>query len=186
MKLIEQLAACRGAWKRRSQRAKGSVLAVFLFAGPGPVIESVECVGFQKIPYRLLRFRTLHGDRSGALTAVGKFLTRFHLVNLPRLINVMRGEIGLFGPRPVRKQFAQRLSEIMPFYSIRFFVKPGILGNGQSHLKANRLVSALTEIEYDLYYVKEASARLDLEILIGALTRSRQVEVENPELVGAL
>ena len=159
---------------------------VFLFGGPGPVIESVECVGFQKVPYRLLRFRTRRSDGSGDLSAVGKLLTRFHLVNLPRLINVMRGEIGLFGPRPVRKEFAQRLSEMMPFYSIRFFVKPGILGNGQSHLESNRLVSALTEIEYDLYYVKEASARLDMEIFIRALARSRQVGAASPELAGAL
>jgi len=154
-------------------------LASLLFSGPGPVLESIECSGFQKIPFCLLRFRTLRNDGSGRMTGVGKIITRLHLVNLPRLINIVRGEIALFGPRPVRREFAERLTDIMPFYAIRFFVKPGILGCAPARAAAVPL-SELREIEYDLYYIKQASPLLDLEILFRTLSGGGR-----PELTGA-
>jgi lipopolysaccharide/colanic/teichoic acid biosynthesis glycosyltransferase len=162
-------------------------VAILLLAGPGPAIESVECSGFQKIPFRLLRFRTLRNDGSGSMSGVGRVLARLHLVNLPRLINIVRGEIALFGPRPVRREFAQRLTEIMPFYSIRFFVKPGIFGCGQAQLHpATRPVCELSEIEYDLYYIKQASLLFDLEILIRTLSGVRRTALPASEFAGAL
>jgi lipopolysaccharide/colanic/teichoic acid biosynthesis glycosyltransferase len=161
-------------------------LAILLFGGPGPALESVECSGFQKVPFRLLRFRTLRGDGSGNVSGVGRIIARLHLVNLPRLINVVRGEIALFGPRPVRREFAQRLAEMMPFYSIRFFVKPGILGCGQAQRAEDGPVSELAEIEYDLYYIKQASPKLDFEILLRTLAGGRRPEPGLSELAGAL
>jgi len=160
-------------------------LAILLFARPGPAIESIECSGFQRIPFRLLRFRTLRSDGSGKMTGVGKVISCLHLANLPRLLNIVRGEIALFGPRPVRREFAQRLTEIMPFYAIRFFVKPGILGCAPTR-PAKRLVSEMREIEYDLYYIKQASPILDLEILIRKLSGGRGRELPGPELAGSL
>jgi lipopolysaccharide/colanic/teichoic acid biosynthesis glycosyltransferase len=163
-----------------------TTLAILLFGGPGPALENVECSGFQKVPFRLLRFRTLRGDGSGRVSGVGRMIARLHLVNLPRLINVVRGEIALFGPRPVRREFAQRLAEIMPFYSMRFFVKPGIVGCGQTLLAANGPVSELVAIEYDLYYIKQASPQLDFEILLRTLAGYRRPEPGLSELAGAL
>ena len=161
--------------------------AIFLFSGPGPAIEWIECAGFQKVPFRLLRFRTRSRDGNGEITGVGRFLTRLHLVNLPRLINVVRGEIALFGPRPVRHEFARRLAEIMPFYSIRFFVKPGALGDGPADWHgSHRHVSELIEIEHDLYYVKHASLELDLEILIRTLAGGRGPDAGAAELASSL
>ena len=160
-------------------------LAILLFAGPGPVLESIECSGFQRIPFRLLRFRTLRGDGSGLLSGVGKVITRLHLASLPRLINIVRGEIALFGPRPVRREFAEeRLTQIMPFYAIRFFVKPGILGCAPAR-SAAAPVSELREIEYDLYYIKQASPLLDLEILMRALLGGGPPDLVRPEPAGA-
>ena len=159
-------------------------LAILLFAGPGPALESVECSGFQRIPFRLLRFRTLRGDGSGQWSGVGKMITRLHLANLPRLINIVRGEIALFGPRPVRREFAERLAQIMPFYAMRFFVKPGIFGCAPASAAAP--MSELREIEYDLYYVKQASPLFDVEILMRAFSGGGRPEVAGPEMAGAV
>ena len=152
-------------------------LAVALFSGPGPILESVECSGFQKISFRLLRFRTLKTDGSGAPSRVERLISRLHLVNLPGLINIVRGEMALFGPRPIRREFARRFTEMMPFYSIRFSVKPGILGWSQAHRYPDSdPVDELREIEYDIYYIKQASPLLDLEILIRTLFGRRSYE----------
>ena len=141
---------------------------------PGPVLESVECSGFHKIVFRLLRFRTMKTDGSAELTPVGRVISRLHLVNLPRLLNVVRGEMALFGPRPVRAEFARRLTELLPFYSIRFSVKPGILcWNHERKQRVTDPASELKEIESDLYYIKQASLMLDLEILIRFLSGGR-------------
>lgn len=145
----------------------------------GPVLERIECLGFQRIPFQMLRFRTR--DRDGRLTRAGNALSRLHLVNLPGLINVVRGEMVLFGPPPVRKAFADRLSQIIPVYPHRFTVKPGVLGWSQAHLCAEgtRVVDETLRLEYDFCYVKQNSPSLDLEILartiLPALFRSTRV-----------
>ena len=66
---------------------------------------------------------------------MGRVLARLHLVNLPQLVNVVRGEMGLFGPAPVRREFADRLCQELPAYPHRFAVKPGILGWSQANLR---------------------------------------------------
>ena len=144
--------------------------AVALFSGPGPTLESIECTGFQKIPFRLFRFRTRRLDGSGAPTRIGRMISKLQLVNLPQLINIVRGEMALFGPRPVREKFARRLTECMPFYSYRFSVKPGVLGWAQVHVQ-DRISppEESTQIEYDLHYIKAGAPILDLEILIRTL-----------------
>ncbi len=151
-----------------------TAIAVALWSGPGPVLESVECSGFHKIAFRLLRFRTMKTDGSAELTPAGRVITRLHLANLPRLLNVVRGEMALFGPRPVRSEFARRMTELLPFYSIRFSVKPGILcWNHTPQQGITDPASELKEIESDLYYIKQASLMLDLEILIRFLSGGR-------------
>lgn len=76
-------------------------LGVSVASGGGPSLESTECLGFQMIPFRLLRFSL---GRTGAPpNAVGRLISKLHLVHLPRLINVVRGEMALFGPPPVRR-----------------------------------------------------------------------------------
>lgn len=143
-------------------------LAVALFCGPGPVIESGEYCGFRNIPFRLMRFRTRRKD--GARTVVGSWIRRLRLDLLPQLLHIVRGEMALFGPRPVRREFAQRLTGLMPFYGMRFSVKPGLLGWAQLKLRGeSERTCELTEIEYDLYYIKRGSPLLDLDILAGNL-----------------
>ena len=70
------------------------------------------------------------------------------------------------GPQPVRTVFAERLTELMPFYSHRFTVKPGIFGWARLHMGRESNPDETSRIDYDLYYVKEGSPALDLEILM--------------------
>ncbi|HVV43800.1 MAG TPA: sugar transferase, partial [Bryobacteraceae bacterium] len=144
-----------------------TALAVALFSGPGPVLEGIECAGFQYIPFRLLRFRTTRADSPGDMTRTGRIVSRLHLTNLPQLLNVVRGDMALVGPRPVRSEFARYLTGLMPFYSHRFSVRPGILGWAQMHAPAgDELADECRQIEYDLFYVKEGSLWMDAEIML--------------------
>lgn len=126
--------------------------------------ESIECPGFQRIPFHLLRFRTRH--RNGKTVWSGTLLTVLHLVNLPQLINVVRGEMALFGPPPARRPFAERITQLIPVYAHRFRVKPGIMGWSQANLSGALQADESLRLEYDLYYIKEESPSLDLDILL--------------------
>lgn len=149
-------------------------LATLLFSGRGPVLEGIECLGFQNIPFQRFRFRTHRSGRGREVTTLGRLITRLRLEHLPQLINVVRGEMALVGPQPVRTVFAERLVELMPFYSHRFTTKPGIFGWADLHLPRVPAASETARIDYDLYYVKEGSPALDVEILMRFLFGRRR------------
>jgi lipopolysaccharide/colanic/teichoic acid biosynthesis glycosyltransferase len=146
-----------------------------VFSGPGRVLDSIECCGFQYIPFRLQSFRITRLDGTGTMTGIGKLISALRLTGLPQLINVVRGDMALVGPRPVRSEFARYLTEVMPFYSHRFSVKPGILGWAQIHAPARGfgLADECAQIEYDLFYIKEGSLWRDAEIMLDSLAPRR-------------
>ena len=133
-------------------------------ANRGTAFEMVQCSGLQRIPFFLMRFRTRRPD--GSVSWMGRLLIRMHLVNLPQLVNVLRGEMGLFGPAAVRKEFADRLCQVLPAYLHRFAVKPGILGWSQAHLRGARRPDDGLSLGYDLYYAKQQSPSFDIDILL--------------------
>ncbi len=139
-------------------------------ANRGPALERVWCSGLQRIPFRLLRFRTRRPD--GSMSWMGRVLVRLHLVNLPQLVNVVRGEMGLFGPPPVRKEFADRLCQTIPAYPHRFAVKPGILGWSQANLRRIAVPDDALSLGYDLYYAKHQSPSFDIDIVVRTLFRT--------------
>ena len=136
-------------------------------------LESIECPGFQRIPFHLLRFRTRRLD--GELSWAGHALNKLHLVNLPQLINVVRGEMALFGPPPVRQEFADRLGQLLAAYPHRFAVKPGIIGWSQANLRypssSGPVPDESLRLSYDLYYAKQESPSLDLDIFMRTVFR---------------
>ena len=136
---------------------------LWLFGGAGPLLDRVECVGFQGVPFERLSFRTRR--RGGGRSWAGKVVSRLRLAGLPQLINVMRGEMALIGPAPVRTAFGQRLSEWMPFHTHRFSVKPGLTGWARVN-STGGVPNEPQAIEYDLYYIKNGSLALDFEILL--------------------
>jgi len=141
-----------------------------VFSTGGPAMEHIECPGLQRIPFQMFRFRTRRAG--GKLSWTGAWIARLHLTNLPQLINVVRGEMALFGPRPVRRIFADRLLELMPAYVYRFTVKPGMLGWSQVHFAdAGGMPEEGLSLEYDFYYIRQESPSLDLDILLRTLLR---------------
>jgi len=134
----------------------------------GRVLERSECLGFQMVPFSLLSFGTLRAD--GRRHWIGKTISALRLTRLPRLMNVVRGEMAFFGPPPVRYEFARRLGGSIPVYAHRFTIKPGIMGWSQVNLAGIAGVSdEALRLEYDLYYIKQNSVSLDLEILVKTL-----------------
>jgi lipopolysaccharide/colanic/teichoic acid biosynthesis glycosyltransferase len=104
--------------------------AALLLGGSRKVFETTLCLGFQEIPFKRLAFATRRADRRGH-TGVGNWVLRLRLAGLPQLINIVRGEMAFCGPPPVPVAYAQRLSELIPFYAHRFCVKPGMFGWSQ-------------------------------------------------------
>ncbi|MBZ5727570.1 MAG: sugar transferase [Acidobacteriia bacterium] len=117
--------------------------------------------GLGNRPFTLYRFRA---GRSGA----GRIVRKLHLDGLPQLINVLKGEMSIVGPRPQRPEFVAAISRYIPFYRQRHSVRPGLTGWGQ--LKSPLpLEDAIAELEYDLYYIKHLSLGLDTFIMFHAL-----------------
>jgi lipopolysaccharide/colanic/teichoic acid biosynthesis glycosyltransferase len=131
--------------------------------------ETAECLGFQRIPFQLLRFRTHRRNHKPGWS--GKLLEKLNLVDLPQLMNVVRGEMALFGPPPVRREFAAKLTSLIPVYAHRFSVKPGILGWSQANLSSVAVPDESLRFAYDLFYIREESPSLDLDILLRTIFR---------------
>ncbi|HIC90178.1 MAG TPA: exopolysaccharide biosynthesis polyprenyl glycosylphosphotransferase [Anaerolineae bacterium] len=146
---------------------------------PGPLFHSQMRVGLHGRPFRLHKFRTMipGAEReTGAVwadthdprvTRVGRWLRRTHLDELPQLINVLRGEMSLVGPRPERPEFVAQLTDQIPFYPVRHAVRPGLTGWAQVKFRYGRSVEdALTKLQYDLFYLRHQSFYFDLLIVL--------------------
>lgn len=146
-------------------------------SSPGPVIYKQVRLGKYARPFMLYKFRTMRADaekngvqwaaaNDARVTGVGRFLRATHLDELPQLINIIFGDLSFVGPRPERPEFVAKLKEIVPFYEIRLFVKPGVTGWAQIHHPADQTVDDVErKLEYDIYYLKNRSALIDLAIL---------------------
>ena len=97
------------------------------------------------------------------VTRAGRFLRRTRLDEFPQLLNVLRGEMSLIGPRPERPEFVGQLEQEIPFYRTRLTVKPGLTGWAQ--VNGRNSISWTKKFEHDLYYVKNLSLTLDLKIV---------------------
>jgi lipopolysaccharide/colanic/teichoic acid biosynthesis glycosyltransferase len=155
------------------------VLAVLIKTeSPGPVFFKQVRVGQGGKTFTIYKFRTMRfgGDEAGhdfaqikdpRVTRIGTLLRRTRLDELAQLINVIRGEMSLIGPRPEQVGFVKEFQDAIPFYAYRHLVKPGITGWAQvSHGYAACLASTREKLEYDLYYAKHCSLWLDLLIAL--------------------
>lgn len=135
--------------------------------------------GLDGYPYVLFKFRTMREDAeagSGAvwaqkfdqrITRIGRFLRKWRIDEIPQLINVLRGEMSLVGPRPERPEFVDTLAGAIPFYKERLLVPPGITGWAQvKYPYAASIEAARRKLQYDLYYIKHMSFFLDCLILL--------------------
>ena len=101
------------------------------------------------------------------MTRVGRVLRSTHLDELPQVINVLRGDMSLVGPRPEREAFVIELEQSIPFYRCRLSIKPGLTGWAQvKYPYASTRHDALEKLQYDLYYIKHRSCTLDIFIMV--------------------
>ncbi len=148
---------------------------------PGPVLYRQVRVGLHGRPFTVLKLRSMRTDAEAAgpkwatlhdsrVTRVGAFLRVTRIDELPQLINVLRGEMGIVGPRPERPHFVVQLTAEIPFYSDRHLVKPGLTGWAQVSFRYGASVDDSREkLAYDLYYVKYRNLFLDVLILIATV-----------------
>jgi Undecaprenyl-phosphate glucose phosphotransferase len=158
------------------------LLAVLVkFSGPGPVLFHQKRHGVGGESIDILKFRTmkLHSEPEGEviqasqdderITPIGRFLRRTSLDELPQLINVLRGEMSLVGPRPHAVEHNESFKSRIPKYMLRHKVKPGITGwaqvNGFRGITDTEEKMAL-RIEHDLWYIQNWSLWLDIKILL--------------------
>lgn len=153
------------------------VALVILIEGKGPIFYAQERIGRDGKVFKLLKFRTMQVDaerETGPVwakaddarrTRSGEFLRRWNLDEFPQLINVLRGQMSLVGPRPERPHFVDKFRESVPRYMVRHKIKAGLTGWAQVHgLRGNTSIEE--RIKYDLYYMENWSLLLDVEILV--------------------
>ena len=144
----------------------------------GPAIFSQERVGLLGCRFIVHKFRSMRLDaerktgptwakeNDDRVTRVGAFIRKCRIDELPQLWNVLRGEMSFAGPRPERPYFVELLKEKIPYFDLRHYVKPGITGWAQVMYPYGASVDAYHKLEYDLYYAKNLSFRLDVLILL--------------------
>ena len=152
-------------------------LAVKL-SSPGPILYRQQRVGRGGKIFYCYKFRTMRKnaeadtgatwatDDDPRITRVGKFLRISRLDEIPQLWCVLKGDMHFVGPRPERPEFVEWLSKEIPYYGVRHVVRPGITGWAQVQYRyGNTLEDAREKLQYDLFYIKNASIALDLLIM---------------------
>lgn len=143
----------------------------------GPVFYRQIRVGINNQPFLIYKFRTMRSDaeKNGPqwarrndprVTPVGSFLRRTHLDEIPQLINVLKGEMSLVGPRPERPIFVSDLSQKIEGYPLRLRVKPGITGLAQVYHRYDESIEDVqVKLSWDLRYVQTCGFFMDIKII---------------------
>jgi len=144
----------------------------------GPILYRQLRTGQFNKEFEVLKFRSMKVDaeKDGAkwasendsrVTRVGKIIRKIRVDELPQLINVLKGEMSIIGPRPEREVFIKELEKQVPYYRFRHAVKPGITGLAQvSYAYGASVEDAIWKHKYDIYYIKHHTLWLDLVILL--------------------
>ena len=144
---------------------------------PGPVIYKQDRVGLFEKEFTVYKFRSMRADaeKNGAVwasahdarvTKFGKFIRKVRIDELPQIWNILKGDMSFIGPRPERMAFVTKLKETIPYYSLRHTVKPGLTGWAQvCYPYGASEDDARRKLEYDLYYIKNMSILLDINIV---------------------
>jgi lipopolysaccharide/colanic/teichoic acid biosynthesis glycosyltransferase len=142
---------------------------------PGPLFYRQVRVGKGGHEFTILKFRTMApAEGEGAWTAenddrlsrIGRWMRRVHLDELPQIVNIVRGDLSLVGPRPEQPRYVAELAEKIPFYDVRHLVHPGLTGWAQVKFRYGASVSdAHEKLQYEFYYLRHQNLALDLRII---------------------
>src|SRR6185436_15640658 len=154
----------------------GVIALLVRITSRGPAFYRQERMGLDGHSFTILKFRSMQDDAEmdtgpiwarqddPRVTALGRFLRRSNLDELPQLWNVLRGDMSIVGPRPERPHFVEMFKHRIPQYMLRHKVKAGLTGWAQVNgWRGNTPLEK--RIEYDLYYIENWSVRLDLKIM---------------------
>jgi len=145
----------------------------------GPVFFNQERLGKDRKLFKMWKFRTMRHnaeletgpvwtqDNDPRITRIGQFLRKSHLDELPQLINVFFGDMGLIGPRPERPEFTEEITKTVPKFAERLQIIPGITGLAQTRYPyAASIRDATHKLRYDSLYIRKRSWVLDFQILL--------------------
>jgi sugar transferase (PEP-CTERM system associated) len=148
----------------------------------GPILYRQERIGENGETFTIYKFRSMSESAEAGVgpvwaskddpraTRVGRIIRKLRIDEIPQMINVLKGEMSLVGPRPERPFFVQTLNQKIPYYSLRHSVKPGITGWAQiCYAYGDSEEDAIEKLQYDLYYIKNLSPLFDLQILFESL-----------------
>ena len=155
------------------------LLALLIYtSSPGPIFYCQERLGFQGKTFRIYKFRSMYQNAEPDGRAVwaakddrrvmyiGRVMRAIHLDELPQVLNILRGEMSLIGPRPERAEFVSLLEKTIPLYRSRMVIKPGLTGLAQVKFRyARSEEDTLKKLHYDFYYIKHRSCKLDILII---------------------
>ena len=141
----------------------------------GPCSIARQRVGRDHREFTIYKFRTMDDDHSAPtdwttpgdtrITPFGNLLRRSHLDELPQMINVLKGDLSIVGPRPEQPRYVDELTAKLPFYALRHSVRPGLTGWAQvKYGYAGDETDAREKLQYDFYYLGHQSLRFDLVI----------------------
>jgi sugar transferase (PEP-CTERM system associated) len=149
---------------------------------PGPIFYRQQRVGRNDEPFTIYKFRSMSESAEAnigpvwakeddpRITRVGRIIRKLRIDELPQMINVLKGEMSLVGPRPERPFFVQALNRKVPYYSLRHSITPGITGWAQiCYPYGDSEKDAIEKLQYDLYYMKNMSPLFDLQIIFESL-----------------
>jgi lipopolysaccharide/colanic/teichoic acid biosynthesis glycosyltransferase len=155
------------------------VVVLDVIGNRGAILYRQRRVGKGGTEFTILKFRTMrptsgdtswteHGDpRVGR---VGRWLRRTHLDELPQVLNILRGELALVGPRPEQPAYVEELRQKIPFYDVRHLVHPGLTGWAQVKFDYGATVEdALEKLQYEFFYLRHQSLSLDARIVARTL-----------------
>jgi len=155
-----------------------AVIAIIIkLTSPGPIVYLQKRIGEDGRRFAIMKFRTMKDKAekgTGAVwakkddirrTGIGSFLRRHNIDELPQLVNVLKGQMSLVGPRPERPKFVGKFKEDIPRYMTRHKIKSGITGWAQVNgLRGDTSIEERTK--YDIYYVENWSLMLDIKLIL--------------------
>ncbi len=193
--LIDIMPQLMPEWEKKIKRIFDIVISllILLITSPVLILTSIaikidseggvffrqERCGINGSSFRIYKFRSMKKDAEKhtgpvwsqkddpRITSVGKFIRRVRIDEIPQMINVLKGEMSLVGPRPERPYFVEMLSTEIPYYKRRLKVRPGITGWAQvKHKYDESIEDVKVKLRYDLFYIENMSLRMDFKILL--------------------
>ncbi|MDR2644023.1 MAG: sugar transferase [Planctomycetaceae bacterium] len=166
-------------------------ILIFMFlvrlTSRGPIFYTQVRCGLNGKPFKMIKIRSMivdaetnkpkwSKDNDPRITSVGRIMRKLHIDELPQIVNVLRGEMTVIGPRPERPEFVEKLSLKIPGYEYRMCVLPGMTGYAQVNWRAdNGLEDVQRKLILDLEYIEDVTIWFDFRILLATINFPRKL-----------